>query len=165
MPSKAEQHCSRALRAILADLPDGASFADLETAEYREFLSGLEWFLPGVLGEIHSEWSEQAWDAEALDGVLPLFARKMADREAEILGVGILISDQATTPLHVRLQIAPVEDEITWLECRLGERGSQGMLRTPYDPAKIFPKRLYVLNGDLSQLDWFYHVTFGERAL
>jgi len=44
MASRVEQSISRSLRAILADLPTGASIGDSE--QFREVLSGLEFFLP-----------------------------------------------------------------------------------------------------------------------
>jgi hypothetical protein len=157
MASRAEQSISRSLRAILADLPDGASIADSE--QFREALSGLEFFLPHqVLNEIYPEWNY-----ESLDGILPLGARKRGEGEAEIVGLCILISDQTLTPLHVRLQVAASTDEVSWLECRLGERGKHGMVRTPYESSSAVAKRLYALNGKPDLIDWVYKVEFGHR--
>jgi hypothetical protein len=102
-------------------------------------------------------------DCEALDGILSLVARKTGRLEAEILGLCILLSDQSVTPLHVRLQIGIYNDEITWLECRLGERGNHGMVRTPYDSSSAVAKRLYALEGKADSIDWVYKVTFGQR--
>ena len=89
-------------------------------------LSGLEFFIPQVLAEIHPEWKH-----ESLDGFYPVVARKTGEGEAEIFGLCILISDQTTTPFHLRLQSSPSSDEVSWLECRLGEAGEHGMVRTP----------------------------------
>ncbi len=155
MASRAELSVSRSLRAVLVDLPNGASISDSE--QFREVLCGLEYFLPEVLGEIHPEWHR-----ESLDGIIPLVARKTRAGEAEIFGLCIIISDQTLTPLHVHLQVAASADEISWLECRLGERGEQGMVRTPYESLS---KRLYALEGKADQIEWVYKVTFGHRRL
>ena len=157
MGSRVEESISRSLRAVLADLPDGASIGDSE--QFRGVLSGLEFFLPHqVLREIYPEW-----DNESLDGIMPMLARKTGEGEAEILGLCILISDQTVTPLHVRLQVAASTDEVSWLECRLGERGKHGMVRMPYDSSSVMAKRLYALDGRQDQIDWVYKVTFGHR--
>jgi hypothetical protein len=158
MASRAEQKISRSLRAILADLPSGASFADSE--QLPDVLTGLEYFLPVVLGEIHQEWKQ-----EGLDGVLPLAARKTGDGEAEIFGLCIILSDQTLAPLHLHLQIADFDEEISWLECRLGERGQHGMMRTPYCELTAMKKRLHTLEGRADLIDWVYKVTFGQRRL
>jgi hypothetical protein len=153
MTSKAEQILSRSLRSILADLPTGADIPD--SARLREVLSILEWFLPDVLQEIYSDWK---W--EALDGVLSCQARKTGDGEADIFGLCILITDQTLTPLHVRLQVAAANDEVSWLECRLGERGEQGLMRMR---CASLAKQLHALDGRVDQIDWVYKVTFGQR--
>jgi hypothetical protein len=157
MAPGAEQSISRSLRAILADLPDGATIEDSEL--FREVLSGLEFFLPQqVLSEIYAEWNH-----ESLDGIVPLVARKTGNAEAEIFGLCILISDQTLTPVHVRLQVAAYRDEVSWLECRLGERGEHGIVRTPYESPGATTKRLHALAGRTERIDWLYKVTFGRR--
>jgi hypothetical protein len=158
LASRAEQSISRSLGTALADLQNGANIADSE--QFRDVLSGLEYFLPEVLGEIYSEWN---W--ESLDGVRPLVARKTGKREAELFGLCVIISDQTLTPLHLRLQAAAFNDEISWLECRLGERGEHGMVQTPYHSASAITKRLYALEGRADLIDWVYKVTFGQRLL
>jgi hypothetical protein len=155
MASRAEEVISRSLRAILADLPNSASIGESE--QFREVLSALELFLPQVLNEIYPEWNH-----ESLDGILPLMAWKTGDREADIFGLCIIISDQSLTPLHVRLQVDASTDEVSWLECRLGERGKHGMVRTPYSSSAV-AKRLHGLDGKADQIDWVYKVTFGKR--
>lgn len=157
MASSIEQSISRLLRPILAELPDGASIEDAE--QFQEVLSGLEFFLPHqVLNQIYPEW-----DHESLDGIMPVLARKTGEGEAEILGLCILISDQTVTPIHVHLQVAASTDEVSWLECRLRERGKQGMVRVPYGSSSAMAKRLYALGGKLDLIGWVYKVTFGNR--
>ncbi len=153
MISPAEQHLARGLRAILADLPVGESIARSESL--REVLNSLEFFVPEVLAEIHSEWKQ-----ESLDGVFPVVARKIADREAEIFGLCIIISDQSLTPIRLRVQLAIAGDAVSWLECRLGERGPDGMARWPY---RTLGKQLHCLEGRAETIDWVYQVTYGEH--
>ena len=155
MVSRAEQIISRSLRTVLAELPDGASIGDCDL--FRDVLSGLEFFLPQILSEVYPEWK-----GESLDGVMPLLACKRCELDAEIFGLCILISDQTITPLHVRLQVAASTDEVSWLECRLGEREKHGMVRMPYDSSAI-AKRLHALDGRQDLIDWVYQVTFGVR--
>lgn len=160
--SKAEEIISSSLRTILADLPIGAPIDD--SGEFRkDVLNGLEFFLPVILREIHNEWKY-----ESLDGIYPVVARKTGAGEVDIFGLCILISDQTLTPLHLRFQIASFEDEISWLECNLGEQGEQGMVRIPYDALNAAFKRVYgvwALEGNSDKIDWVYKVTFGERRL
>ena len=94
-----ENVISRALRAALADLPDGADIPASE--EFQTFLSGLDAFIPQVIGEIHPEMREQSGD-----GVLPIIARKTGAGELELLGHFCFIADQTLAPFHLQLQLA-----------------------------------------------------------
>jgi hypothetical protein len=157
MASKAEQRIGRLLRAILANVPNSAN---IENAEHlQEVLVGLEFFIPEVLAELYPEWRH-----EGLDGVIPLVARKSAEREIEILGLCIIISDQTLTPIHLRLQVSTCTDEVSWLECQLGERGKHGMARMPYESLDRARNTLYALVGRHGSIEWVYKVTFGQRT-
>jgi hypothetical protein len=156
MVSIPEQRLSHSLRAILSDLPIGASIPDSE--QYREVLTALPWFIPVVLGELYREWTFQG-----LDDVVPVEARKTGEGEVEIFGVCCIICDQTLTPLHIHLQVAASSDEISWLECKLGEQGQDGMVRKPYYFLREMTKRLRRLDGKVDLIDWVYKVTFGER--
>src|SRR4051794_24131919 len=145
MVSVAEQKLSQALRAVLADLTDGASIPDSD--QFRVVLTGFQFFLPGVLAEIHREWRGMG-----LDDVVPVVARRTGDGEAEIFGLCCLISDQTLTPLHLRLQVAAAADEVTWLECRLGEWGPHGMVRKSYTFLTSLTRRLWALDGDVDEI-------------
>jgi hypothetical protein len=158
MVSKAEQSISRSLRAVLSELPIGATIPDSE--QYRKFLTALQYFIPEVLGEIHREWMFQG-----LDDVVPIEARKTGEGEAEIFGVCCFVSDQTLTPLHVHLQMAVPGDEISWLECRLGEREQEGMVRKPYRFLNEMIKRVRRLDGRVDLIDWVYKVTCGNVAV
>jgi hypothetical protein len=145
---------SSSLRTTLATLPIGGRIVDSE--EFRVITSALEHFIHGVLREIHPR-------LESLDWLLPFVARKVGDAEAEIFGLAILISDQTLTPFHVRVQLAVADDEVSWIECRLGERGEDGMVRMPYGSPGKLTKHVYALEDGLDRIDWVYKVTFGQR--
>lgn len=152
----AEQMIARSLRPILKDLEIGAPIG--YSASFREVLSGIEWFLPGVIGEVHPEWIGMT-----LDGIDPWSARKTGESEIEIFGYCIFIDDQTVTPVHLRLQLAARNDEVSWLECRVGEPGPRGMVRTPYSQSVNLLKRIYRKEGVPESLEWVYQVTFGTR--
>jgi hypothetical protein len=80
--------------------------------------------------------------------------------EIEIIGLCILISDQTLTPLHIRLYISPEEDEIVWLECKLGEMGPDGMIRVPYGSSRA--NKLADAER-INTIKWVYCVGFGQR--
>jgi hypothetical protein len=156
MVSSTEEALTCSLRSILNGLADGEAIGDSE--DFRSVLSGLEFFLPAILGELHGEWRD-----ESLDGIYPTVARKTGQNEAEILGLCILISDQTLTPLRVHLQVSPSRDEIACLECSVGERGNgkAGMLRTPY--GAMSGKQLAMIAARPNDIDWAYRVGFGQR--
>jgi hypothetical protein len=156
MASRVEQMVSRSLWTILAELSDGEYFDTSE--ELRKVFLGLERIVPDVLREIYPEWYP-----ESLDGIMPLLARKIGESEAEIYGLCILMSDQTLTPLHVRLQVAEGHDQLSWIECRLGERGRQGMSRTPLPSVDSLAKLLHHLQNRSDQIEWVYKATFGQR--
>jgi hypothetical protein len=158
MPAKAELIASRCLRAILAGIPTGATIGD--SPEFRHALTGLEWFLPGVLAEIHPEWT-----GESLDGIFAHVSHKTGEGEAEIFGLCCLMSDQTLTPIHIHLQLSPTTDEVSWLELRLGEKGKTGMVRSPYPASGSLHNRLYGLSRRVKTIEWAYKVTFGHRSL
>lgn len=151
MASQAEENVGRTLRAILADLPVGADIPRLD--EFQYCLGALEFFLPTVLAEIHSEWND-----ESLDGILPVVARKTGEGEAEIYGQCILITDQTLTPIHLHLQIDPLRDEVSWLELRLGSMGESGTIGRPY---KL--RWTADVPGLPDKIQWAYQVTFGKK--
>lgn len=160
MASRAEVFTASSLRPILAVLPSGALVPD--SKEFRDALGGLERVLPEIIGEVHREMLGQS-----LDGVLPAVARKTGDAQVEIFGLCIFIEDQTVTPLHVELQLAETADEISWMECRLGQRGEKGMVRMPYSSETGMLRRTYALACycEPNQIDWVYQVTFGKPRI
>jgi len=123
----------------------------------RYVCSGLEFFLPHVLREVHPEWKH-----ESLDGILPAIALKRADLELELIGCCILISDQTVTPFRVLLRVEPDADTPASLEAWLGENYGTEMLRIPYASNRWF-RWMNRLSQEFDQIDWTYHVGFGER--
>jgi hypothetical protein len=158
MASRAEQSVSRSLRTILVDLPKGASIAGSE--HLQDFFAGLEYFLPEVLRSTHSEWGH-----EGLDGFCPLVARKTSDAEVEIFGLCIIVTNQTLTPIHLRIQASNSSDEVSWLECKLGEVGEHGMVRMPWPAKNATSKMVHALEGRADTIEWVYKVTFGQRRL
>lgn len=156
MVSKAEETASCRLRVIPAETLTGETIQ--YSPEFREALSGLEWFLPTVLAEIHPEWT-----GESLDGIYPHVAHKAGEAEADILWLCCLMSDQTVTPIHVRLQFSSTADEVSWLELKLGEKGQVGVVLTPYSCSPSLDKRLHSLSRSASTMKWVYKVTLGER--
>lgn len=93
---------------------------------------------------------------------MPFEARKVGDLEFEIFGLCILIADQTTTPIHLRLQLMPEKDKFSWGECRVGEAGENGMVRRPWGS---HTKDLHALKGRSNEIDWVYRATFGEKEI
>ena len=114
----------------------------------------FEFFLPGILCEVHAEWQH-----ESLDGIYPQLFCKTAEREIELIGMALFISDQALTPLHLRLQLSRDYDCVSWLDLQLGERIDGKCRRDPYGSSKGMR---YIVDR-LDSIDWYYHVGFGER--
>jgi hypothetical protein len=155
-----EERVANSLRALLHKKRIGFNLLNDEEASerLRELLGCLEFFIPEVLRGIYPEW-----DRESLDGFDLTVARKTDEFEAEFFGLCILISDQSLTPIHVCLQIDAAANEVTWLECRLGELGDHGLVRTPYNRLHAALRRVLALNGRADQIDWVYKVAFGRR--
>lgn len=155
--SISEQRVCERLAAILKGQAVGDSLGDQTTCS--DLLNAFEFFLPEVLREIHFEWK-----GEGLDGVYPTIFRKTGDREIELVGLALFISDQTLTPLHLRLQLSPTFGRVSWIEIRLGERTVHGCRREPYGGPKAFSKMLHVVER-LETIDWYYRVGYGEREL
>ncbi|MCA9013756.1 MAG: hypothetical protein KDA77_00360 [Planctomycetaceae bacterium] len=153
MCSKAEIIVAQSLRGILRQTDIGVALR--KTSEYGLLLSAFNYFIPEVLAEIHPEWK-----SDALDDMIPLIAERTGEWEALFFGLSYLIRDQHLVPVYIQLQINHTVNRIDWLDCRVGERGPNGMQRRSN---RSFDKQLYRLQGQEDQIDWAYWVTFGER--
>jgi hypothetical protein len=149
MTSKAEEIASQELRAILAPLATGAS---IEHSDLDLLQSALEFFLTEELG----------WRHESFDAFRFAVARKVAPDEAEFVGLALLISDQAWTPIHLWLRLSPDSDQMASLDCRVGEpgEGAAGLVRIPYGSA-LADKVLDRLPERVGAIDWVYRVERG----
>jgi hypothetical protein len=149
-----EQLVSRSLRTLLADVPNCASI--LGSDKEFDLFDGLEYYLPEVLRRTHSEWKH-----ESLDGFWPLAFQKTGSTSAELFGMCMLISDQTLTPIHLHIQASPTADEISWLHCKLGEAGEDGMVRIHLTPGEV-GAQVKALEGRADQIVWIYEVGFGQ---
>lgn len=150
-----EQRVCERLGPLLREHSVGDSLGDLNTE--RDLMASFEFFLPEILREVHDEWR-----GESLDGVYPKFFRKTAEREAELLGLAIFISDQTLTPIHFQVQLSPTFDRVSWIDLRLGEHTANGCRREPYGRSKVQGTMLHVAER-FDSIDWFYHVGYGKR--
>ena len=150
MTSKAETIVSQELRAILAPLATGAPIQHSE--RLVKLQSALEFFLPVELG----------WRYESFDAFRFVVARKVTPDEAEFLGLALLISDQAWTPIHLWLHLSPDADQITSFDCRVGEpgEGAERLVRIPY-ASGLADKILYRLPERVGAIDWVYRAARG----
>lgn len=146
-----EAHIAEALAAILAPLEPGAAIPYSE--RFGDLMPALERFLPDLLGG----------GAEALDGFRFCVARKLGPDRAELIGMALLLSDQAWTPLWLRLRLSEHLCSVAAIDCRLGERrdGSDGLLRVPYGSGKL-TKILFALPARVTDIRWAFDARYGE---
>lgn len=159
MASTSEKLVAQSLRPLLDGLTTGSEIPD--SKQLQTVCTGLEYFLSEVLREIHGEWIN-----ESFDGILPYSCRKTGDLEAEIIGHAILISDQSTTPFHLRFQLAETTDEVTWMELCVGEKSESGMVRRPYSNPPSIKKIMAAViaaKEGRENVHWVYRVGFGEK--
>lgn len=152
-----EQDLSCLIRTILCRLPVGRSIPESEYL--RAVVSRLTSLVTTMLREVHAQWKH-----ESLDDILPLVTRKTGVSEIQIIGHCILISDQTLAPIHLIAQVSPNDDEITYMECRLGERGPGGMIRTPYTASFPSSRKLLALESQPDRFNWMYKLAFGEKT-
>src|SRR5207249_8821566 len=100
---------------------------------------------------------------ESLDGFRFAVARKTGSLEAEFLGLCLVVSDQAWTPIHVGLRAAAESDAISWVNCKLGDGGVSGdqMTRLPYESAKA-GKLLFSVGEYPEKINWTFFAERGE---
>jgi hypothetical protein len=148
---------AKSLRRLLATLEDGAPIEWPE--KYSDTFNGFEYLLPQLLSQHYAYWKH-----ESFDGFFPATSQKIGPYSAEIVGVCILISDQTVTPINIRIGILPPADEIAWMDCKVGARGSGAgaMTRTPWPIWRENP--LCTLTHPVDSIDWVYSITLGHEA-
>ena len=155
--SRRQREITRLLRAVLSDLPKGSSVPDSEM--FGQALSNLEFFVAAVLRTKYHEWVE-----ESLDGVWALDAKKSNENEAKILGLCMIITSQRYTPIYLKLQVHATEDKIVLFDCKLGEKGSQGMEATSSRHLDSLEERIRGFDGDARSIQWVYEIGFDCRT-
>ena len=153
--SASERGLCEMLAPVLRSHRDGAPIEICPDGNY--LFCSLESFLPQVLREIHDEWCD-----ESLDGIYAQQFQKTGEREIELIGSTLFISDQTLTPIHLKLQLSPEYDRVAWIDLKLGERVAGKCRREPYSSSQSTGIMLHV-SERLDSIDWFYHVGFGER--
>jgi hypothetical protein len=155
MNTKAEGGVSRALSSLLEGLANGASL-DQESEHFRTLCTALEFFLPSVLGQVYDFWR-----GDSLDGFRFVVARKVGPRSVEMLGLGLLISDQCWTPLQLLIRLAPSNTKVEALTCRIGERvlDKGGLVRLPVLSSGVDKFALRLVGRDV---DWAFEADFDE---
>jgi hypothetical protein len=127
-----------------------------ETPEFRDVLSALERFIPEVLEEVHPYWK-----GDSLDGVLPVFAQKIAPRTVSIFGQCIIMKSQAYEPLRVSLQVNASGECVNWFDCKLIFDRRKGKTRYRNDKQEM--AAFYSSDGHTDLIDYRYHVAFGTK--
>ena len=152
MTTKAEKIASGCLRDVLAPMTIGAAIKDSD--DFSMFQGALEFLIPRMLRKKY-DW----WEKESLDGFRFVVARKTSPEEAEFIGIGLLITDQAWTPLHLRLRLSKQSDRFEWIECKLGEleNGNSKMKRIPYESSEV-TKILHSMESRLEAIVWAYSI-------
>lgn len=124
----------------------------LSSLRLQSLLTSLEGFISQLFHEIG------ILSNDSLDGIYAEIVDKRGRAELHILGNCIFINDQCLTPIDVSFSVASERDEIDWCECRLGEMGPKGMLRTPYGG------RIRMAVGRANEIEWCYHFGYDHRA-
>ena len=145
---------ARIVAERMTALPAGALERSRD-GKLSNLLDALEYFVPHVLHQEHPEWQ---W--ESLDGFLIGRAKKSTKGSVSLMGLAILISDQAVTPFHVDLHPAP-DGSLERAEVRLGERagGAMGISGPPYT-SSVVPGLLHNFMQRVSTVDWVFRATY-----
>jgi hypothetical protein len=105
------------------------------------------------------------WRYEGLEGFRFGVARKQDTDEAEFIGLCLLVGDQTWMPFHLRLRIAPKDDHIVSLECKVGELGMDNslMIGTSYGSSRE-TKLLYSVVNRFESIRWAYTIKRGAAS-
>jgi hypothetical protein len=144
--------------AMLARAPVGEPF-ELEPSD--DLCLALERLLPQVLARKYPRWR-----FESLDGIYVARARVTGPRSIQLVGTGILITDQAFTPLAVEVHLDQERDELAMVRVRIGEAGHGGTLGISgaafgtRKAEKLFER----IADQADHLEWAYEATSGEEG-
>ncbi|QDU81621.1 hypothetical protein Pla110_33640 [Polystyrenella longa] len=122
---------------------------------FNEISTDLEFFLTELLIAVYPEWKQ-----DSLDGIELTHCLVTDQNNCSMLGLVWLIRDQKTVPMLMEIKTDWSGEKILWCECRIGESGSEGMLRMDY-PRLI--KKLYSIVDAKNSINWAYHLAYGDR--
>lgn len=147
-----EQIVARGLTALMAATPVGAS---LPTEPYADAFVALERLIPAVLAV-----ESPAWKHESVDGLRFARAVRSGAAAVDLLGVCILLGDQAVTPFSLQLEIADARS-ISSLWLRLGEPGTGqlGVSGPPCTSSAASTLRMQLPDREAS-IDWVYEASW-----
>ena len=155
MDSELETKICNHLRCLLSSVSIGSEISESE--EFRKFQTGLEYFIPSLLREKYSFWEQ-----ESLDAFRFTVQHKIGDLDAEFIGLGLFITDQVWTPLHFRISIYAQNNNVKYLECKLGELdNNHEILTVPYISPKV-TKLLYSVEDRLETISWAFTLKLGD---
>jgi hypothetical protein len=158
MMAKFEELAAQYLRLALRGLDNGDQIPQSESRAQLE--STLELFLPLMLRDADANH----WRLEAFDAFRFPVARKTGPFEAELRGVGLLLSDETWTPVQVRLRAAGAGDTIAWGTCQVGDRLVSRMDRLRSGSPDL-PKLLATVCEHPENIDWAFSAEYpGPRA-
>jgi hypothetical protein len=122
-------------------------------------LGVLEFFLPKLLAAAYPA----QWKRESLDDFRIPVARKTAEREAELIDLCLLISDQTWTAFYCRIRCRQDGTVIEWASCKIGvaNPATGSLVRIPYGrPGTDRDTEAHALlahvTGHLDSTDWTY---------
>ena len=116
-------------------------------------------YLEVIISELFRQKYKE-WKFESLDGIFPSKAFRIDKCRISISGMCILISDQCLIPLLVRLKISELHNQIDSIECKIGEKSENGIIKIPYSSNK-WRKKLETL--DVDQINWCYKVSYDKK--
>ena len=150
-PNLVETRLARAIAESLEGVPVGESVPLTAASSVCRY---LERYIPEVLEATYPEWA-----GESLDAVNVARALKGSDHRLELLGTGILLSDQTVTPLLASIRICATGDSVCEHTLRIGEPGSGPLgISGPPCNSGAASRLLYRLANrvELDRVAWVY---------
>jgi hypothetical protein len=143
MMVKFEELAAQYLRLALRDVALGGDIPP--SAARKQLESTLELFLPLMLRDADANY----WRLEAFDAFQFPVARKTGPLEAELCGIGLLLSDETWTPVKARLRVSAESDTIVAGNCQVGDQRVG-----PKEPGKL----LALLREQPDSVSWAFSV-------
>lgn len=146
---------SKVVAARVTRLVDDLRSVRDSGAALSALLDALELFIPQLLRTVFAEW-----ETESLDGFFVANVDEDADDWLTLVGLAILISDQTTSPVQIRLRAA-VDGTLERVDVSLGEPGGGALgISGPACTHASVPLLLQELPARLPHVDWVYQASF-----